>query len=185
MLKLALSSALAAMLALAATSTARAQDPDEVAILRKQVELLEKENELLKKEIELLKTEAAARLDGAKGVEVKVASLSDLLPEGTVLQGTFRATQGGGHGEITITISERDGNRFRASSILKLMRDQQDLGTSDGTIEGMINGARLTWTSVGSANRINATLVLRGDGLEGTYKTQAGIFGTIGLRKVR
>jgi hypothetical protein len=65
MVKLAMSGALVAMLTLV-TTVARAQDPDEVARLRRENELLKKENELLKKEIELLKKEAKAKLDAAK-----------------------------------------------------------------------------------------------------------------------
>ena len=56
------------------------------------------------------------------------------------------------------------------------------LGHVEGDIEGVINGARLTWANIGTANKTNATLVLKGEALEGTYKTQAGIVGTIGLK---
>ena len=175
MVKLTRSVALAAMLTLV-TSTARAQDPDEVAKQRTQIELLKKENELLKKEIELLKKEA-------KGSKTGAQSLSELLPEGKVIAGTFRANQGGGSGELTITISERDGNKFKATSILKQKgKDNKELGTSEVDIEGVIEGTRLTWKSVGGANKINATLTLKGDALEGTYKTQAGITGTMGFK---
>ena len=45
------------------TPATRAQDPDEVAKLRRENELLKKEIELLKKEIELLKKEANAKPD--------------------------------------------------------------------------------------------------------------------------
>ena len=174
MVKLTRSVALAAMLTLV-TSRARAQDPDEVAKQRTQIELLKKENELLKKEIELLKKEA-------KGSKTGAQSLSELLPEGKVIAGTFRANQGGGSGELTITISERDGNKFKATSILKLKKDNKELGTSEVDIEGAIEGTRVTWKSVGGANKINATLTLKGDALEGTYKTQAGITGTMGFK---
>lgn len=184
---------LTAVLGLAA-SAAPAQDPDEVAGLRAQVEqlkkenellqkeneLLKKEHELLKKECELLKKEAKERPDTAK--EAKGGALSDLLAEGTVLQGTFRAAQGGGHGEVTLTISERDGKKIKATSLLRQMKDDVEVGTSEGEVEGTINGNRLSWTNVGSANKTNATLLLKGDGLEGTYRTQAGISGTIGLK---
>ncbi len=181
MVKLALLGALAAMLTLT-HSTARAQVPDEVASLRTQIELLKKENELLKKEIDLLKNEAKAKPDGARAPKTKASSLSDLLTEGTVLQGTYRATEGGGYGEITVTISERSRNQFKATSVRKQMKDNNDVGTVEEDIEGVIKGARLSWTNVGTANKINATLVLKGEALEGTYKTQAGIVGTIGLK---
>lgn len=180
-MRLALTATLAMMLTMAGP-TARAQDADEVAKLRTENELLKKENELLKKEIELLKKEAAAKPDGTRKARPRPPSLSDLLPAGTVLQGTFRAAEGGGHGEITITITSRDGNKFKADSALRQMRDFKELGRSEGPIEGTISGPRLTWTNIGSANKANATVILKGEALEGTYRTQAGIFGTVGLR---
>ena len=50
-------------LVLLVTPAIRAQDADEVEMLRKENALLRKENELLKKEIELLKKEAQAKAD--------------------------------------------------------------------------------------------------------------------------
>ena len=186
MMKLALSGALAVMLIFAAQA-ARAQDADEVVKLRAQVEQLQKENELLKKENELLKKEielqkqaAKAKPDGAKGG--KAGALSDLVTEGTVLQGTFRANQGGGRGELTLTVTERDGKKVKATSTLRQLQDNVEVGTFEGQVEGVIDANRLTWMTVGGSNKTNANLLLKGDGLEGTYRTQAGVSGTVGLK---
>lgn len=178
MMKLALSSALAAML-IPGLSAARAQDTDELAKLRAQIELLKKENELLKKEIELLKKEAKAKPDGAGGSKAGARSLSELLPAGTVLKGGYRATQGGGHGEITVTISERDGKKFKATTVARQMKDNKDVGTVDGEIEGVIDGARLTYKNIGAANKVNASLTLKGGDWRGLTRPRQGYPGPL------
>lgn len=187
MFKFALSGALAAVLFLV-PSMSRAQDSDDVANLRKQLELLKKENELLKqenallkKENELLKQEAKAKRGGAQDTK-ETTSLPELLSEGTVLQGPFRNAQGEGTGDVTLTISERDGNKFKGRLLIVHKEKFVKVGTTEGEVEGVISGNRMSLSTVGTANKINASLLLRSGALEGTYKQQSGDSGTIGLR---
>lgn len=179
------------ILAFAISQRATAQDGGNVEELQKQVEILKKENELLKKEVELLKKELEAKDEehNEKPEVVKKGrsrgpSLSDLLTEGKVLSGTYRESMGVGRGDITFSISERNGNKIKGTASMRHIDNATNRETtSTAEAEGVINGSRFSWVTVGSANRHQATTTLvRGVALEGTYKTVGGQVGTVAFK---
>lgn len=162
-----------------ASSDVRAQDADEVTRLKEQIELLEeklklaeKENELLRKEIEQLKS------GPPRGRETAKSSLSDLLPEGKVLNGDYRIFGRTEVGEVTITISDRDGKKVKASGITQIA----DKEPVDHDLEGEIKGNQLILRSVGGAGKINLTVTLKGEALEGGWVGSNGGRGTVGFK---
>lgn len=168
---------------------ALAQDSANVDQLRKEIEILKKENELLKKEVELLKKEMQSKDDDekpepAKKGRTKGPSLSDLLPEGKVLNGTYRESMGIGRGDIIFTISQRDGNKVKGTANMRHIDNATGKeASSTAEAEGVINGSRFSWSTIGSANKVQATTTLvRGQALEGTYKTIGGQVGTVAFR---
>jgi len=170
--------------------SSEAQDAPKVEDLQKEIEILKKENELQKKEIELLKKELQSKSvesdekpEPAKKGRTRGPNLSDMMLEGKVITGTFRESKGESKGDITITISERNGNKFKGTSTIRVVDWNGKVIDSAPEIEGVINGSRFTWTTIGSANRINSTLILvRGQALEGTYKTIGGQVGSVAFK---
>ena len=162
-----------------AGSSVRALDTDEVKRLKERLELLEaklklaeKENELLKKEVELLKA--------TPGKDITKKSLSDLLVVDKILTGSYGDQKGTRIGEITVTITERDRRKFKATVVLK----QKDV-TSTHDAEGEIDGVKFSWKTVGGTPVITADLSIKGekgDTLDGHWKNSAGGNGTLGLK---
>lgn len=166
---------------------ARAEDSDEVKRLKERMELLEtklklaeKENQLLRKEIELLKSGQPA-----PGKSTSKKSLSDRLPDGTVISGVYRQFGIAGKGEIAVTITGRDGNKVKGTTSLKFTDPDGKVRASEGNVEGEINGVLLTLKSVGGSSKVNMTLTLKGDALEGTWSSSAGGKGTVGFKLAR
>lgn len=141
---------------------------DKIALLEEKLALAQKENELLKKEIELLKAKPSKAVkEGSK------KDLTDLLPVGAVLTGNWRSLNkpdkdgNYGNGTISITITDRDGGKFKADSVI----NNQNGVSSSSSIQGVIIGQKLTWETVGNASLIKAQLVRKGeDALEGNYQ---------------
>lgn len=154
---------------------------DKIALLEEKLEIAKKKNELLQMEIELLKTKPSAKeKEGGK------KTTSDLLPVGAVLTGTWRSLKkpnkdgNFGNGSIAITITDRDGGKFKADCVIN-----NAIGTSStSSIQGVISGAKLYWETVGNASQIKAGLIRKGeDALEGTYQIPTtGDAGTVGLK---
>jgi hypothetical protein len=49
-------------------------------------------------------------------------------------------------------------------------------------VEGEISGVLLKVKTVGGANRVNLTVSLKGDALEGTWSSSSGGKGTVGFK---
>ena len=97
----------------------------------------------------------------------KKASLSDRIPDGTVLSGTYQFTISGGEsGTATLTITEREGNKVKGRYVPKA--DKAAEAYPGWAFEGEIVGNRLTAKSVGNAAKRTLTVSLKGDTLEGT-----------------
>lgn len=163
----------------ASGSHLRAQDADEVKRLTEQIELLEtklklaeKENELLRKEIEQLKREPS------RGRETAKSALSDLLPEGKVITGRYRIFGQVEFGTITLTISERDGKKVKASGVTQIA----DKDPVEHNYEGEVKGNQLMLRTVGAAAKGSMTLTLKGEAVEGTWANSIGGRGTLGFK---
>lgn len=157
----------------------RAQDADEVKRLKERIELLEarlklaeKENARLRMEIEEFK---AGELEDREGAKIR---LSDLLPEGKVIAGDFRSIVRDEGGKVTISISERDGRKVKATGVTQI----KDKDPIDHLFEGEVKGSQLTLRSVGGPSKINITVILKGEGLEGTWSTSNLNKGTVGFK---
>ena len=110
----------AALLLLTVTgSVVLAQQPDELANLRREVELLKKENDLLKKEFELLKKQAG----GPKGGNGAVAG--DPFCVGAVWTGR-RTVNGTIKQDWQFKVTERKGEAFKG---------EIEFNRPDGTID--------------------------------------------------
>lgn len=161
-------------------SVVEAQEADEVTRLKERIELLEtklklaeKENELLRKENEQLKENVA------RGKQVAKSSLSDLLPEGTVISGDYRSPLVKNvAGKATVSITNRDGKKVKGTGTTKWGAEEP----AEHSFEGEIKGSQLTLRSIGGSLRINMTVILKGDSLEGTWSDSMLQKGTIGFK---
>lgn len=169
----------AVFIILIAGSQVRAEDSDEVKLLKAQIELLEsklklaeKENEQLRKEIEELKVSEPQEREAAKRL------LSDLLPEGKVIAGDFRSEVRNEGGKITITISERDGKKVKATGVTQISGKDP----MDHLFDGEVKGNKLTLRSVGGPSKININVTLKGEGLEGSWSTSNLNYGKVGFK---
>jgi hypothetical protein len=170
-----------------ATPCVRAEDSDEVKRLKERIEILEtklelaeKENGLLRKEIELLKGN-----EPSPGKTSTKKSLSERLPEGTVITGVYIQVGVKGTGEITLTVTGRDGNKIKGTTHLKFTDSVGKVIEKDGDVEGEINGTLLNLKSVGRAVKTNLTVSLKGDALEGRWSSSAGGKGAVGFKLAR
>ena len=156
-----------AILVLTGATNARGQDTDEVKRLKEKVELLQSKLETATLKIEKLQAEnEQLKAGGAKDL-AKKPSLSDLLPEGKTITGTMISAQTGKEGTVTFVITDRDGKKYKATTTTVYMGV-----TTNGKTEGEISGSQMTCKSVGLANNLSATLVLKGEELSGIV-TQA------------
>jgi hypothetical protein len=117
----------------------------------------------------LLPEKRAAKADAQppKKAEPKKASLSDRIPAGTVLTGTYlNIMPGGESGTATLTITKRDGNKVKGRYDAKAAGAAQ--AWPGWPFEGKIVGNKLIVKSVGNAAERRLTLSLQGDALEGT-----------------
>jgi hypothetical protein len=177
----------AAALLFIATPCLQAEDTDEVKRLKERIEILqtklelaEKQNELLQKEIEMLKS---GQPTPAKTASKK--SLSDRLPDGTVISGVYRQFGIAGKGEIAVTITGREGNKVVGTTSLKFTNPAGKETLTEGNVEGAINGVLLTLKTVGGSRKVNMTLTLKGDALEGTWSSSTGAMGAVGFKLAR
>ncbi|HEY3788103.1 MAG TPA: hypothetical protein VGL71_04570 [Urbifossiella sp.] len=171
--------ALAIAIGLTSGTASPAQDSTEVKALKERIatlesrlKLAERENELLKKELSLAKTDngspgsSSAKTAGKK-------TLSERLPVNTVLAGneTFEKTNGGGG--LRITVTEREGNKIKASYVYEwTKRDGAGRITATGKVhrdlEGEITINQLAFKSVGLTSKVNISLSMNGDTLDGS-----------------
>jgi formylglycine-generating enzyme required for sulfatase activity/serine/threonine protein kinase len=117
----------------------------------------------------LLPEKRAAKADAQppKKAEPKKASLSDRIPAGTVLTGTYlNIMPGGDSGTATLTITKRDGNKVKGRYDAKAAGAAQ--AWPGWPFEGKVVGNKLIVKSVGNAAERSLTLSLQGDALEGT-----------------
>jgi serine/threonine-protein kinase len=126
-----------------------------------------KKNEIAKKVEPAKKNEEPNNKESAKKAESKKrASLSDRIPEGTVLTGTylFNLPDGEG-GSAKLTITERKGNKVKGRYVPKKAGAAEAYGGWD--FEGAIVRNELSVKTVGEATRaLRATL--NGNTLRGT-----------------
>ena len=149
-----------------------------LTLAEKEIELLTTENELLKKELALSKKKKSVSDEDPGKV-----TLSDSLAAGASITGSWRSLNKPkndgefGSGTITITLTERDGGKFKGDCVIS----SRDGTSSNCTVTGAIRGQRLTWETVGNATLIKASLVRKNDeALEGSYQIPAtGDGGTV------
>ncbi len=158
--------------ALSLLSVATAQDPTDVAKLKQQNELLQAKLEAANLKIEKLENQLAEQLKAnklatEKEVSKRKLSLSDRIPAGTAILGNYQFTKTGGEaGTVTLTITERDGNKVKGTYVPKALNAAEAyLGWS---FEGVIAGNKLTAKSVGKAAKRTLTVNMKGDTLEGS-----------------
>jgi hypothetical protein len=128
--------------------------PDEVTRLRQEIERLKQEVDALKRQNELLQKEndslrrlaANGKRHASKDEAPK--TLLDLLSEGTVLQGTYVASTGRS-GTCSLTIEERNGNKFKATLFHKVKDIKGEGPDYRGEIEGTITGTAVSYRRVG------------------------------------
>jgi len=149
------------LLVLAGAPNALGQDTDEVKRLKAQVELLQAKLEVANLTIEKLEVENQ-KLKAGGEVEGKAKkSLSDRLPAGTSIVGTYKLPGVNGEsGTATLTIAERDGNKVKGTYKAE--------GGPGFEFEGTISGNTMTGKSIGSAVQKSLTVSMRGDALDGT-----------------
>ncbi|MDB5310338.1 MAG: hypothetical protein JWO38_4540 [Gemmataceae bacterium] len=166
-------------------SSVRGQDAGDVKKIKEleaRLKLAEKENELLKKEIELLKKDneqLKATKTGEK--ESGKKSLSDLLTDGKILAGGYRFTTSDAAGEMTLTITERNKNTFKANVAL-IPRAKEGKPPVDYSVEGEITGTQISFKSVGTAVKVTFSLSQKSNAVEGNFSTSNGGKGTVGLK---
>jgi hypothetical protein len=147
------------------------QEPDEAARLRQQIELLKKEVDLLKRENALLKKEnddlrKATAVPKASTRKAELAkALSDVLTEGTVLPGTYIASSRRS-GICTLTIKERNGNKFKGVLFHQLKDDQGKGEEHAGEVEGTITANGVSFRRIGSPVQALFTGQRKGEYLE-------------------
>ena len=129
-------------------------------------------------EVEALNKKIADLSKGGGKLSTKGPTLSERLKEGVELQGDYRSALVSGVGRINMVVHKRDGSKITGTSTLSV--EGKDLGETRW--EGVVKGTRLTMTRVGSGNKVNTTLDLKGDSLEGSFVDSQGNRGTIGLR---
>jgi hypothetical protein len=174
---------LSVLLLLVSVSQASAQDSDEVKKLKEKIDLLEKKLQLAGRENELLRKE----LDQARGskggtlVTQDKKALSARLEVGAILTGTEVFNNGIG-GSLTLTVTERDGNKIKASYRFVKKGAQGKVLQADRDLEGEVELNRVTFKSVGKAHTINLSLSLNGDSLNGSVKHSNGNSGKVGVK---
>ncbi|MDB5309927.1 MAG: hypothetical protein JWO38_4129 [Gemmataceae bacterium] len=165
--------AFAVLAVLVADSSVRGQDSDEVKRLKERIELLETklklaeaQNTLLQDKYERLKKESEQAPTKQPG-SAKNQSLTQLLPQGKVITGTWLNTSDKNSGDITISITERDKEQVKARVVLTFKNKTPN---QEYDVVGEVVGVKLTLKTIGSAITINIDLEYKGDGrLEGFY----------------
>lgn len=162
----------------------RAQDPDEVKRLKERIELLEAKLKLAERDKEDLRKEVE-RLKSSRPAPTKTATketLSDRLPEGSVISGAYNQFGVKGSGEVTLTVTGRDGNKVRGTMFLKFKDPAGKVTEKEGNVEGEINGILLTLKTAGEAGKVSLTVSLKGNVLEGKWPGSGGGRGTLGFK---
>lgn len=157
----------------------RGEDTDEVKRLKEKVASLETKLKLAEKEIEHLKKELSLT-DRSNLKNLAKKTLSDRVRIDTVLAGDESFDRGGVIGFLTITITHREGNKVKASYIWKSKRKDKGVTTRD--LEGEINLNQLSFHSVGLASKINISLSMNGDVLNGSVNHSELGKGKLSLR---
>jgi hypothetical protein len=148
-------------------ASARGEDTDEVKRLKEQKELLETKLKLADLQIEKLKKEIEdlkAQKPGEK--EVAKQQLSDLLPEGATLSGTWKTLDGKHFGDATPIIAERDKANIKGSFVIL---DKQNLNKIEYSVKGTVKEKTLELTSYGGADKLTVKLTMKGEELSGTW----------------
>ena len=166
------------LLAIVPGGACHAQETDAIETMQQKIDDLETALAEARSEIEALNKKIADLSKGGGKLSTKGPTLSERLKEGVELQGDYRSALVSGMGRINMVVHKRDGSKITGTSTLSV--EGKDLGETRW--EGVVKGTRLTMTRVGSGNKVNTTLDLKGDSLEGSFVDSQGNRGTIGLR---
>ena len=160
-----------------------ADDAAELANLRSEIQLLRKDNELLKVKLELaertlkeLADENESLKKGKEDVPARKAkgaksapraNLSELLAAQTVLKGEYTFVgKKLYNGSFTLTIQERDGQKFKGTFTAS--------GGLNVEVEGALTGERIRFYSINSSRKINVIGARKGEALHLDYSNEIG-----------
>jgi hypothetical protein len=106
-------------------------------------------------------------------------TLSDILSVGASISGSWTQKGINGSGNTEITITERDGDKYKATCVIKDQRGN----SSDWTMTGEIKGGQFTWSAkpvVGNFSNSTAKLSFNKNNiLEGTWSNTRGEGGDV------
>ncbi|QEL18341.1 hypothetical protein [Limnoglobus roseus] len=161
-------------------SSIHAQSTDEVKQLQAKVAELEAKLKLAEKEAELLKKELALPKDN-KSISTTGKSLSARLKTDSVLSGSM-IFDNKDSGKLTITITDRTGDKVKAAYKFEYKEPNGKVGQVARDLEGEINDNRVTFKSVGRASKLNITLSMKDDALNGSVTSSEIGGGKVGLK---
>ncbi len=152
-----------------------AQEPATTEAMQRRIEELELQLSAAQLKIDELNKKITEMSRRNSKPNEKSPPLSDRLIAGAEFDGTYNSGQR--IGRIHMVISRREGNKvFGKQSIIL---EGTDLGTFDW--EGRIDANVFKMNRVGAAKTVGATLILKGDSLEGMFRDAQGNSGRIGM----
>jgi predicted RNase H-like nuclease (RuvC/YqgF family) len=184
-----------ALVFVAAGTIARGQDSGEVQKLKERIEQLEKDlksskslNDSLERQVERLEKhveQLEAKLPDSEKESTKKPTLTELLTVGTILQGDLlvksskdKAMENSYNFKMTITISEKNGQKFKGGSVAV----HPDGNKFEADVEGKIDGKLVVIQRVNTAKKMNMKLTLKGDGVDGRWESAVGDSGTVAFK---